>query len=60
MEGCIGLNRKVVSTVGPVLRILVSLCVSPINTSHNVSVQVLFSLRYDDNSDDDSFENGKK
>ena len=45
MGGGKGENRKIVITVGPLLRILVSLYVEPIDTSRNIVVWVSFNWR---------------
>ena len=60
MGGGKGENRKIVITVGPLLRILVSLYVEPIDTSRNIVVWVSFNWRRGNDAVDNAIKNGDK
>ena len=59
------LDRKLVPTVGPLLRTLVSICVNPIDPSRDVAVWVSFDWRCndydtDDDENDDDHDDGNE
>ena len=49
-----------ITTVGPLLWILVRLCVNPINTRRDISVRVFFNYKCDYDTNYDAFGNGYK
>ena len=51
-------NWNLVTTIIPLLRTLVKLCINPIDTSHDVDVQVLFNLCCNNDANVDAVKNG--